>query len=402
MTELGENVRTAKQDTWELEEKAPDSQGRWKHIDALDGVRGIAILLVLMDHSLQWLGYTSRLGYQIIAKVTLPGWVGVDLFFVLSGYLITSILLRSKGLDGYYRNFYARRALRIFPAYYFCVIVAVLIVPHLPRRVGDMTGLFRGTKGQAWLWFYCTNIKLTLYHSLYFGSMDPFWSLAVEEHFYFVWPTVVLLLSDRSLRRLCGVLICVAPVLRTWMILHNNEVGAYVFTLCRMDSLAWGAVAASIMHNGLTGAQAFIKGTWVWPLALFAGVALWPGKGTWQLSLEVSAGISLIGFAFCGAVLGAVNRPVPMLKNRMLRSFGKYSYGIYVWENKFTQFFFPALAVTKIGRPIMAFAYVGPLFFSGMSIVASYCAGWLSYNLLEKHFLVLKKYFEYRPVKSRE
>ena len=384
-----------------MEEKAPDSHGRWRHIDALDGVRGIAILLVLMDHSLAWLGYEQRHGYQLIAKLTQPGWVGVDLFFVLSGYLITSILLRSKESDGYYRNFYARRALRIFPAYYFCVIVAVLIVPHLPRRVGDMTGLFRGAKGQAWLWFYCTNIKITLHRSLYFGSMDPFWSLAVEEHFYLVWPTLVLLLSERSLRRLCAVLICAAPILRTWMVLHDNGTGAYVFTLCRMDSMAWGALAASIMHSGLTRARALIRGKWIYPLALFAAVALWPGEGTWQLSLEKTAGISLLGFAFCGAVLGAVNRPLPALKNRFLRAFGKYSYGIYVWENKFTQFFFPALAATKIGRPFMKIPYAGPLFFSAMSVVVSFAVGWLSYNLMEKHFLVLKRYFEYVP-KERE
>jgi peptidoglycan/LPS O-acetylase OafA/YrhL len=382
--------------------RAPQSPRRqWRHIDALDGLRGIAILLVLFDHAFVLVSGSPHLFFRAIEKVTGNGWIGVDLFFVLSGYLITSILLNSKTSQNYFRNFYARRALRIFPAYFICLIIALVVVPHLPHRVGSMLGLFRGTTGQAWLWTYCANIKITLVHSWYFGTLDPFWSLAVEEHFYFLWPALVLMLSTKSLRRVCGILIFVAPLIRAAMVFNHNEVGAYVFTLCRMDSLAWGALAASFVHDRRSGLISFFRAAWIFPLIAFAITALWPHNGAWKTKFDFTAGMSILGFAFCGIVLSTVANPLPFLKNSTLRSFGKYSYGIYIWEAKFTWGLFPAFAATKLGKPIMAVPYAGPIFLCLAAILACYAVGWLSFNLVEKHFLVLKGYFENRSLTAQ-
>ena len=378
-------------------EKAPSGPRReWRHINALDGLRGIAILLVLADHAFVLISGSPHLLFQFIEKVTGAGWIGVDLFFVLSGYLITSILLNTKKSPRYFRNFYFRRALRIFPAYYACLIIALVIIPHLPGRVGGSLGLFRGTTGQAWLWTYCANIKITLNHDWYFGTLDPFWSLSVEEHFYFLWPALVLMLSSRALRRVCAALIVAAPIIRIGMILGGNQVGAYSFTLCRMDALAWGALAGLFTNDQRTRMIDFLRAAWIYPLALFGILALWPYAGAWQTKINFTLGMSLLGFAFCGVVLSTISRPMGWLNNRLLRSFGKYSYGIYIWEAKFTWGFFPALAASKLGRPIMAVPYAGPLALCLLAIPTCYLVGWASYNLMEKHFLILKRYFEYR------
>ena len=368
-----------------------------RHIAALDGLRGVAILLVLFKHAFELLGNSTQPILKTIETFSGVGWIGVDLFFVLSGYLITSILLNSKDSEGYFRNFYSRRALRIFPAYYACLVVVLLIVPHLPSRVGSALDLSRGTTGQSWLWLYGTNVKITLNRDWYFGALDPFWSLSVEEHFYLVWPALVFLMSPRSLRRVCGWLILIAPALRVAMILKGNITGAYVFTLCRMDSLAWGALAALFTYDQCTRAMALIRGKWIFALVLFACVAFWPVAGPWQTKTELSLGFSLLGFAFCGAVLTAANRPSRFLENRLLRSFGIYSYGIYIWEAKLTWGLFPFLAKSKYGAVIFASHSLGRLGLSLAAIASAYAIGWLSYHVVEKPFLLLKRHFEYDP-----
>jgi peptidoglycan/LPS O-acetylase OafA/YrhL len=217
-----------------------------------------------------------------------------------------------------------------------------------------------------------------------------------------LWPALVYLLSGRALRRVCFALILIAPMLRVWMLMMDNQWGAYVFTLCRMDSLAWGALAAIFMYEGMDQAVSLVRGRWVYPLILFGVIAFWPGVGTWQIKTDFTLGMSLLGFAFCGAVLTTVNSRIGWLENRMLRSLGKYSYGIYIWEAKITWGIFPFLAASKFGRPVMGVPYVGVMVFIVGAMVCAYAAGWASYNLMEKHFLVLKRYFEYRPANQKE
>lgn len=148
-----------------------------QHISALDSIRGVAVLLVILFHC--YPTYITKLG-----------WLGVDLFFVLSGFLITGLLLDAKGKNNYYRNFIVRRTLRIFPLYYFALLLCLVIVPIvfkslLPPDYGYYTA------NQLWFWTYTQNWlfsktgfpeNLTLVH---------FWSLAVEEQFYLFWPLFV-------------------------------------------------------------------------------------------------------------------------------------------------------------------------------------------------------------------
>ena len=186
-------------------------------IKQLDGLRAIAFLAVFLNHS-------------ILVPML---WTGVDLFFVLSGFLITGILLRARetGPRHYFQNFYTRRFVRIIPPYVI-VIAAVAIG-------------FTIDWGRLWYYyaFFIQNIALVTEGGQ--GALQPLWSLGVEEQFYLAWPLLVLYLSPTALKRLCIVILCVAPVLRAiFTPLASSYITIFVLTPFRMDELAAGAFIA--------------------------------------------------------------------------------------------------------------------------------------------------------------
>ena len=157
------------------------------HLPGLDGVRGLAILMVMAVH---FVGDATphNLAERVAVKLGNYGVLGVDLFFVLSGFLITGLLLDAKGDPHYFRNFYARRTLRIFPLYY-AVLALLLLV--LPRVIALPLALDESRMHQAWLWTYTANFFIAAKASWALPYVSHFWSLAIEEHFYLVWPLVV-------------------------------------------------------------------------------------------------------------------------------------------------------------------------------------------------------------------
>ena len=207
-------------------------------VEALDGLRGFAILAVVAFHAMfldvGLLGGARPAPTDVYPTLALLGWCGVDVFFVLSGFLITGILLRSKGAPGYFRNFYARRALRIFPLYY---LVVGLLLFGLGRPATS------GAEKASYLLYY-QNVRYALVGE---GSFDAArlvtWSLAIEEQFYLVWPTVVWLCSRRALVGVCIAVVVGAIALRLWLLaggLHTT----HFLTPCRLDTLAVGALLA--------------------------------------------------------------------------------------------------------------------------------------------------------------
>jgi len=213
-------------------------------LPTLDGLRGIAILLVTLFHY-EVREWPWRAGFAApLWTVVREGWLGVDLFFVLSGFLITGILVDTKSNQGYFRNFYARRTLRIFPLYFAYLAAVFLILPVLPRIAAWQAETPFDT--QLWFWSYLCNLVISLRG---WGAspqlVSDTWSLAVEEQFYLIWPAVVLLSSRRTLVGICLACIVGAIAFRTGLRLaHVPWVANVVLTPARMDSLTMGALVA--------------------------------------------------------------------------------------------------------------------------------------------------------------
>ena len=171
------------------------------HQPALDGIRGIAIIGVLLTHGMTVApGLQDSFGGRLLAYLLTPGWVGVDLFFVLSGFLITGILLSTKQSRNYFTSFYARRCLRISPIYYL-TLTGVLLVGTQSYWYSSMLPSLWGRKVSYF--FYLQNIWPFMNHGTLGGLLGHFWSLAVEEQFYLVWPILVLLVPERLLIWMC-------------------------------------------------------------------------------------------------------------------------------------------------------------------------------------------------------
>ena len=225
------------------------------HLPALDGLRGVAVLLVLGFHFLHLDGREELPFDRAVLAAAGAGWCGVDLFFVLSGFLITGILLDAKGSEGWLSTFWTRRALRIFPLHYAYLAALFLVAPWLLPAAG----LAVPATTQAWFWTYSGNVLFALRGT--FDGAPSFtahlWSLAVEEQFYLVWPLVVALLTRRGVAWACLTAIAGAAALRFALLSHGPELAnaAYVLMPSRMDALAIGGLAATLARALVTSSS---------------------------------------------------------------------------------------------------------------------------------------------------
>ena len=384
-----------------------DQQLENGRIPALDGLRGLAIIAVILCH-VNW-AYGGPFSPGSIdgpvAMVFGWGWVGVDLFFVLSGFLITGILYDAKESDGYFRNFYARRALRIFPLYYGFLLCLVAL-----NRLDYMTDIWLSHDRILSFATYTYNLRVGLGGAIV-GHMHHFWSLAIEEHFYLIWPLVVAALSRSSLMRACLVLATISFLLRVALIGSGvGNVAAFFLTPCRVDSLLAGSwVALAWKHP----ADRIPLRQWAGPVALAVGGLLLgiaigqghflpdvaPGRmpnAVAEGALVTSIGVGGLAILFSSLLVMALSADETAilrraLENKHLCSIGKYSYAIYV---------FHALVLLYIVQ-LLSFAPTLPLFAAkalvAVCVVAtSFVLAWLSYHMYEKHFLRLKPHFESR------
>jgi len=371
----------------------------------LDGVRGLAIGLVLLFHATRF-GVAATPWQRAALEVPALGWSGVDLFFVLSGFLITGILMRTRGSSTYYRSFYARRALRIFPLYYAVLLFWIVIAPHVLVDVGGVPRPLGAPVAQPfWYWAYLTNVGVILRG----GSshlLDVTWSLAIEEHFYLAWPWIVRRTSDRGLLAVCAATAVGALALRIAAIAFGAPPDtAYMFTLCRLDTLATGA-AIAVLAARPGGLRRLARPA---PIALAASVAaialasavlgagepdpIVRGRAAWMQT----AGFTLLCAAW-GSLLVWVagaregGRLARVFEARPLGSLGRYSYAIYLVHLPV------AIAIQqRIGdaayRRHFAWAQLGGL--AGTAAI-SYLLARASWALLEEPMLRWKRRFPYR------
>lgn len=206
-------------------------------------MRGLAILAVMLLHAQMIWGDGAITWFRAVSEV---GQHGVDLFFVLSGFLITGILNDSRESPHYFRNFYIRRVLRIFPLYYLFLVIAFYVQPHLVHKPDVAEG------HHAWFWLYGSNFLIA--RDGWFPT-SPFnvnltWSLAIEEQFYIVWPLIVFLFRGTALRRICVGIIIGSTLFRLGgELAHAGIVAVYNLTPSRLDTLAFGSWTALAIRD---------------------------------------------------------------------------------------------------------------------------------------------------------
>jgi len=377
----------------------PDSQPRLNgNIVEIDGLRGIAIFLVLLHHF--WPGGSGPL--LRFAELAHLGWIGVDLFFVISGFLITGILLDSVGQPNYYSNFFARRSLRIFPLYYFLLLVLFIVVPHAEKGAYFTTEFIRQSGHPLWYFLYLGNIReaITGHEPAYF--LAPLWSLSIEEQFYVTFPFVVSVLGRKRLRSLLCLLVVAAPLFRlvSALLIPANERIQYLATPSRVDVISLGALLALGLRTGdisFTRRQATT--VLLMMMGLFVVTFSLGGLNRIHLFCRV-AGYSLIALTFSAFVLWTIlHRDLSVtsfLRYPALTYVGKRCYGIYLLQR-------PAevLLLKSLSHFHVAIDTASPLLMLGKMLTAILVASG-SWYLFESRILRLKRYFVMRGPSSRE
>jgi peptidoglycan/LPS O-acetylase OafA/YrhL len=358
-------------------------------LPALDGLRGLAIGGVLACHLLNaWPG-AGALERGVIAALGL-GWTGVDLFFVLSGFLITGILVDTLGQPGWWRGFLVRRALRIFPLYYLSLAAFGLLGPAL----GLVDPWTFGRWGW-WYWCYLGNWAFPARQVI--PALSHFWSLAVEEQFYLAWPLVVLAAGRRRLAVAAGALVLAGPALRLAIVEAGWPVGsAYRVTPGRVDALAAGALLA-VAARSPAGRAALRR--WWGPATLlgaagFLALGLPHGFDMHARPLEIWSH-SLLAIAFGGLLAGAVategtDHPLRRLLHAApLALLGRLSYGLYVVHYLVHVGALGALRARPWGAALLA-TRLGYAAYAAAALAATLALAWTSFHLVERRFLGLK------------
>jgi peptidoglycan/LPS O-acetylase OafA/YrhL len=213
------------------------------HLPALDGLRGLAVLAVIAFH-LCAVPIASGAAWRLAGGVASVGWLGVELFFVLSGCLITGILLDTRDGARPLATFWARRALRIAPLYFALLAVAFVLIPTLVPALRQSHPRF--LDAAPWYATFLTNVALARSHGMAAFGTGHLWSLAIEEQFYLVWPLVVLRATPRALARvtlaLFGLGVLARAALRLTGVTDAYE--TYVLTPTHLDGLLAGALLA--------------------------------------------------------------------------------------------------------------------------------------------------------------
>jgi peptidoglycan/LPS O-acetylase OafA/YrhL len=368
---------------------APPAELPRGHIPALDAIRGLAIVIVTL-YRFGGGGEGPARAIEHSALIDL-GQRGVDLFFVLSGFLITGILFDAKGREHYFRNFYVRRALRIFPLYYGALAGALFMLPALATHTA--ADFQPAIDDQAWLWLYGANVLQAIRGAWCLGPLNHFWSLAIEEHFYLLWPTVIYCTSRQTAMRLCGLLFISSVAARAaWLVAGGNDVAAEALTPLRMDGLVlggWIALAAR-SPGGLGRLAALAKPALclLLPVALLADLT-----GRRMLGLPDAAWAGACGALLILVVAATRQSPLAHIgSSGVLQFFGKYSYAMYVFQLPLIYLVAPlftadALA-NSLGNPLLGQAAYAAILFAITTLAA--LASW---QLFEKRLLELKHRF---------
>ena len=344
----------------------------------MDGLRGLAILLVVVYHNFGFINYFFF------------GWLGVDLFFVLSGFLITNILLKTVSSPKFLSHFYLRRVLRIFPLYYLFVFLCLFIIPKLHPSFD----IKYYSDNQIWIWTYLQNWLYIFNGNDGTNAMHHLWSLAVEEQFYLFWPLVILLLKKPKYLLIFISLALVAVLgLRLWIWTNHIVNLAYfnLYTFSRVDGICIGCMIALVHRIN----PDFFKKYTSWIVIFFAvmNFAFFFVNRRHAYSFPY---LALAGYTTFAMIFGLlVNEVVTggtkfiniVFSLPILRFFGKISYGLYM-------FHWPVyLLLSPWLFSIFSHYLSNHLLNIAVSLLATFAAiaiSWTSYRYYESYFLKLK------------
>lgn len=357
-----------------------------QHIKSLDGWRGVAILMVFLFH------YLPRSPYNPLSAFASLGWCGVDLFFVLSGFLITGILFDTRSSSGFFKAFYARRALRLFPVYCLAILAIALATKFFQHYRNWLLVPF---------FFYGANIVLVLpngFPNVLPLRCDHFWSLAVEEQFYSIWPFIVFYVKDRRrLMHVCCGGIAFALILRLLLVGFGASTWlAYRELPARMDSLLAGALIA-LAVRGPEGTRWLRPSLLRWMMA-GACVAILPVLYSARTLFFLSKPMASVGYSIIAVISTCIISlslvPGTLMqrigRNTVLRFFGRYSYGMYIWHYLPCEMLKPwAGSFRRIIHP----AVLADLIYTLVMLALFTVVALVSYHGFEAIFLKLKSRF---------
>ena len=379
----------------------PDG-GVLSSVPALDGLRGLAILLILWYHAPFLFselpqfsaGETPWSMFGFFGRMSLGGWIGVDLFFVVSGFFITTILLRSRDAGTWPWVFWGRRALRILP-----LAAAYLLILFVLQGMGDPLHLLPDFHGWSWYAVYLGNIHISLYGWQPLAVMI-LWSLAIEGQFYLVWPLIVHIVNTTRLMRWCIGLIVLAPLIRIGTSVTMDYPATYVFTLCRVDALAAGALVATLLSSHAWRQRTIEScGRLVFPVLLLIVLTLLvpfspllPQTRPWFFSIVGYSWLA-IGFAVClVASVSSTGLWGRIVTSPFLTLLGRRCYGLYIWHVIVAGLVKVVLDFLQVG--FFAHVLVWLILLMGVASASWYC--------LEAPILRLKRCIPYLPMQPSQ
>lgn len=358
------------------------------HISALDGLRAFAIIAVIFHHCGEYFLLQNSSPSSLLQGFVENLGTGVDLFFAMSGFLITGILLDTLDHPYFFQRFYWRRGLRIWPLYY-SFLFAVFLFHHRT---------FNGIGITPFLLYYRNFLGPDHSSDIYVGQ---FWSLCVEEQFYLIWPVVIYFISRRLRLPLIVILMISAFLCRVALMAGGaNLYVAYRLPFCHMDVLLAGAAMAVLMRNGISGRTlrkvgwlSSILGTVGWILIISTAFS---GHGFWIFPLSLTCTSLLFGgvVGLCARASGKLASVI--LGGRFLRAISTRSYAMYVFH------LVPLYASYKLSSRLGLLPLRMP---SALALIAcigliTYCLAWLSWRYLESPFLRLKSWEWFADGKS--
>ena len=350
----------------------------YNRIKILDGFRGLAILLVIGYHYFEFFSF---------------GWTGVDLFFVLSGFLITGKLVESLGAEHYFRNFYIKRILRIVPLYYVILVVFFVLIPFLLPSLVSVS--FKDLQHQQiYYWTFVINIYDAIHGWPQNVTLIHFWSLACEMQFYLLWPFIIYFFYNRG-KGLVIILIffCIAGLLFRiggQFILPLNEIYRYVLLPCRIDAFCAGALLYLFLRKDKIEAHHTKLFFTALTTLTIAVVVMTIKKSSWHYSVDIVRKYgytldaifwaTLMGFFLSGGQYFMKR----ILSGRVMTGLGKYSYGMYI-------FHWPVYIIISKQYIFNVSTQDKTWLLAVVAFVTTCLCSFASYHLLEKHFLKLKQ-----------